>query len=316
MTNTILVAGGAGFIGSNLCKALLSRGEEVICVDNLYTSDYGNIRELFNYSKFHFLKESILNLKKLENITQIYNLACPASPIKYQRDPIYTIKTCIDGSINLLEFARSEKIKILQASTSEVYGNPTEHPQKESYCGNVNCIGPRSCYDEGKRLAETLFFEYKRIFGVDIRVVRIFNTYGPNMSCDDGRVVSNFIVQALKNQSITIYGDGTQTRSFCYIDDLINGMVQVMESEINFVSPINIGNPTEISVKNLAEIIVELTQSNSNLVYHNLPVDDPIKRKPDIELIKSLIGWYPKVDLYEGLKRTIDFFKGKVNSSF
>ena len=315
MANIILVAGGAGFIGSHLCKTLLSRGEEVICVDNLYTGDYDNIKELFNYSKFSFLKEDILNLKKLENITQIYNLACPASPVKYQKDPVYTIKTCINGSINLLDFAKNEKIKILQASTSEVYGNPTEHPQKESYCGNVNCIGPRSCYDEGKRLAETLFFEYKRIFDVDVRVVRIFNTYGPNMSCDDGRVVSNFVVQALKNQNITIYGDGTQTRSFCYIDDLIGGMIQVMESDINFISPVNIGNPTEISVKYLAEIIIELTQSKSNLVYHSLPIDDPIKRKPDIELIKNLIGWYPKVDLYDGLKRTIDFFKVKINSN-
>ena len=303
----ILVTGGAGFIGSHLCKYLLNKGDDVICVDNLFTGSKDNIKELLNNHNFEFIRHDITSSLYVE-VDQIYNLACPAAPIHYQYNPIKTIKCNTVGMVNMLGLAKRTGARILQASTSEVYGDPEEHPQKESYWGNVNPIGIRSCYDEGKRVAETLCFDYHRQNKVDIRIVRIFNTYGPNLHKNDGRVISNFIVQALKNEPITIYGDGSQTRSFCYISDLLEGMHRMMNKE-DFIGPVNLGNPAEFSVKEIATKIKELTNSSSEIIYNELPKDDPVRRKPDISLAKSKLNWEPKINLDEGLTKTIDYFK-------
>ncbi|GHU41403.1 NAD-dependent dehydratase [Clostridia bacterium] len=307
----ILVTGGAGFIGSHLCKRLLHEGNEVICTDNLFTGSKANIRELFQNPNFEFIRHDIIDTLHIE-VDKIYNLACPASPPHYQNDPIKTIKTNILGTMNMLGIAKRLKIRVLQASTSEVYGDPdnAHHPQDESYWGNVNPIGIRSCYDEGKRVAETLCFDYHRQNGVDIKVIRIFNTYGPNMKINDGRVVSNFIVQAIKGDKITIYGNGQQTRSFCYVDDLVDGMVRLMESEPGFTGPCNIGNPSEFTMLELAEKVIKLTGSKSKIVFEPLPQDDPKQRKPDISLAKEKLNWEPKIALDEGLLKTIAYFKG------
>ncbi|MFA5879717.1 MAG: UDP-glucuronic acid decarboxylase family protein [Candidatus Margulisiibacteriota bacterium] len=312
MTKKILVTGGAGFIGSHLCKKLLQDGHEVLCIDNLFTGNKENILELMDNKRFEFIRHDVTFPLYLE-VDQIYNLACPASPIHYQFDPVQTTKTSVHGAINMLGLAKRTKATILQASTSEVYGDPSVHPQTEEYWGNVNPIGIRSCYDEGKRCAETLFFDYWRQHQVNIRVVRIFNTYGPNMHLNDGRVVSNFIVQALQNQDITIYGQGQQTRSFQYVDDLIDGLIFMMNNQKKFVGPVNIGNPNEISMLELAEKILELIpESNSKLVYKPLPQDDPRQRKPDITLAKEKLNWSPKVNLEDGLIKTIEYFKTKL----
>jgi UDP-glucuronate decarboxylase len=303
-----LVTGGAGFLGSHLCERLLKDGCEVLCVDNFFTGARGNIEHLLTNPAFELLRHDITFPLYVE-VDEIYNLACPASPIHYQFDPVQTTKTSVVGSINMLGLAKRVKARILQASTSEVYGDPAEHPQTESYWGNVNPIGTRSCYDEGKRCAETLFFDYYRQHKLAIRVVRIFNTYGPRMHPNDGRVVSNFIMQALKGEDITIYGDGLQTRSFCYVDDLIDGMVRMMNNDQNFVGPVNIGNPVEFTMRELAEQVVKLTKSRSKIVYHPLPSDDPKQRRPDISLAASKLGWAPNVDLANGLVRTIDYFR-------
>ncbi len=304
----ILVAGGAGFLGSNLCDRLIKDDNDVICVDNLFTGSKDNIRHLLDNPYFEFIRHDVINPIYVE-CDQIYNLACPASPIQYQRDPIYTTKTSIYGAFNMLGLAKRTGARILQASTSEVYGDPECNPQVESYRGSVNTIGPRACYDEGKRVAETLFFDYYRKHNVDIKVMRIFNTYGPRMDIGDGRVVSNFIVQALKGEDITIYGDGTQTRSFCYVDDLIEGMVRLMNSRDSFTGPVNIGNPGEFTIKQLAEMIVKMTGSKSKLVYDELPVDDPMQRRPDITLALKELDWKPRIFLEEGLEKTIEYFK-------
>jgi len=304
----ILVTGGAGFIGSHLCERLLANGDEVICVDNFFTGDKRNVKHLLQNQYFELIRHDITFPLYLE-IDQIYNLACPASPIHYQFDPVQTIKTSVHGAINMLGLAKRTKARILQASTSEVYGNPTVHPQPESYVGSVNPIGPRACYDEGKRAAETLFFDYNRQHDLDIRVVRIFNTYGPRMAMNDGRVVSNFILQALRKKPITINGDGNQTRSFCYVDDTVEGLILMMEQN-KMLGPVNIGNPDEITILQLAEEIINLTNSNSKIVFKNLPEDDPVQRQPDIATAKKLLQWAPKVKRYEGLKKTIKYFKG------
>jgi len=308
MRKRILVTGGAGFIGSHLCEKLLEEGHEVICVDNFYTGNKENIVHLMRDPYFEVLRHDITFPLYVE-VDEIYNLACPASPIFYQFDPVQTTKTSVHGSINMLGLAKRLKVKILQASTSEIYGDPNSHPQDETYWGNVNPIGPRACYDEGKRCAETLFFDYHRQHGLKIKVVRIFNTYGPRMLPDDGRVVSNFIVQALQDNDITIYGDGSQTRSFCYIDDLVDGMIKMMNSRDDFVGPVNLGNPNEISILGLAKMIVELTGSNSKIVHQELPQDDPKRRQPDISLAKRELGWEPKVELRKGLFKTIEYFR-------
>ncbi len=304
----ILVTGGAGFIGSHLCRKLLENKDEVICVDNLFTGRKQNIQKLMDYENFEFLRHDITKELYIE-VDQIYNLACPASPVHYQYNPIKTIKTSVMGAMNMLGLAKRVHARILQASTSEVYGNPQVHPQPEAYWGNVNPIGPRSCYDEGKRAAETLFFDYYRQHQVDIKVIRIFNTYGPNMDRDDGRVVSNFIVQALKGEDITIYGEGKQTRSFCYVDDLVEGMCRMMDSREGFTGPVNLGNPGEYTMLELAQKIIALTNSRSKLAYRPLPQDDPIQRKPMIGLAQEELGWNPEVPLDEGLKKTIAYFK-------
>jgi UDP-glucuronate decarboxylase len=305
---TILVTGGAGFIGSNLCERLLIEGNHVICLDNLYTGSLENIKHLLENESFKFINHDIIfPLEIQEPIDQIYNLACPASPPKYQIDPIYTLKINFIGVMNLLELAREKKASILQSSTSEIYGEPEVSPQVETYRGNVNTIGIRSCYDEGKRVAETLFMDYHNKYNIDIRIARIFNTYGPRMDKNDGRVVSNFINQALTNKNITLYGKGDQTRSFCYIEDQIDGLIKLMNSNYHF--PINIGNPHEISVKELAENILKLTESKSNISYCLLPSDDPTNRKPNIKRAKIIIGWEPKYDLESGLKKTIEYFQ-------
>ena len=309
--NRVLVTGGAGFLGSHLCDRLLATGNDVICVDNLFTGSKDNIRHNLNNPYFEFIRHDMINPIYVE-CDQIYNLACPASPIWYQRDPIYTTKTSVFGAFNALGLAKRTGARILQTSTSEVYGDPECHPQQESYRGNVNTIGPRSCYDEGKRVAETLFFDYHRQHGVDIKVMRIFNTYGPRMDIGDGRVVSNFIVQALKGEDITIYGDGSQTRSFCYVDDLIEGMIRLMNSRDVFTGPVNVGNPGEFTIKQLAEIVIELTGSDSKIIYEDLPVDDPTQRKPDITLARKELDWEPKIQLKEGLVKTIEYFKSMV----
>lgn len=307
----ILITGGAGFIGSHLCERLLEQGNEVVCMDNLFTGQKDNIRHLINNPYFEFMRYDILNDIQVE-CDQIYNLACPASPIHYQYDPIKTGKTNVIGALHTLGLAKRCHARILQASTSEVYGDPKVHPQLETYYGNVNPNGIRSCYDEGKRMAETLFFDYHRQHKVDIKVVRIFNTYGPRMRLDDGRVVSNFIVQALKGGNITIYGNGKQTRSFCYVDDLVDGMIRMMESQSGFTGPVNLGNTGEYTMLQLANIIIALTKSKSSIIYKPLPQDDPVQRRPNIDLAKQNLGWEPKISLEEGLLRTIDYFKNLV----
>ena len=302
-----LVTGGAGFLGSHLCDRLLKDGFDVICIDNLLTGSKDNIRHMIGNPYFEFIRHDITQPVFVE-CDQIYNLACPASPKWYQKDPIYTFKTSVYGSMNCLGLAKRTGARILQASTSEVYGDPLMHPQPESYWGNVNTTGIRSCYDEGKRAAETLFFDYHRKDKVDIKVVRIFNTYGPRMDIGDGRVVSNFIVQALSGDDITIFGDGKQTRSFCYVDDLIEGMVRMMNSKGGFTGPVNIGNPDEFTIRELAEIIIELTDSRSKIVYRPLPSDDPVQRKPLIDLARNELDWKPEISLRDGLKKTIEYF--------
>ena len=301
-----LITGGSGFLGSHLAKELLKRGEEVICLDNFFTGSKKNIKNLFKYNDFEFIRHDVTEPIKIE-VDNIWHLACPASPIHYQFNPIKTTKTSFMGTYNMLGLAKRVGAKLLLASTSEVYGDPKEHPQKESYKGSVNTTGIRSCYDEGKRIAETLCADYQRIHGVEVRIMRIFNTYGPNMRTDDGRVISNFIVQALKNEKITLYGDGSQTRSFCYVDDLIVGMILLMES--NYKDPINIGNPNEFSIKELADLVKNLINPNLKFEYKELPLDDPKQRKTSIELAKNVLNWEPKTELKEGLLKTIDWFK-------
>lgn len=307
MSHVNLVTGGAGFIGSNLCEALLERGEEVICLDNFFTGCKGNIQHLLGNPDFELVRHDIIDPIMIE-CDRIYNLACPASPPHYQHNPIKTMKTSVLGSLNMLGLAKRVGARILQASTSEVYGDPQVHPQTEDYWGNVNPIGIRSCYDEGKRVAETLFFDYHRKNNIDIRVVRIFNTYGPKMDPYDGRVVSNFIVQALKGEDITIYGDGSQTRSFCFVSDLVDGIIRMMDKD-DFTGPVNLGNPVEFTIKELAEKIVAEVGNTSKVVYEPLPSDDPTRRKPDITLAKEQLGWEPKIPLEEGLKYAIEYFK-------
>lgn len=310
----ILVTGGAGFLGSHLIDRLLERGDEVVCADNLFTGTKDNVEHLHSNPRFEFMRHDITFPLYVE-VDQVYNLACPASPIHYQHDPVQTTKTSVHGAINMLGLAKRVRARIFQASTSEVYGDPAVHPQTENYWGNVNPIGPRSCYDEGKRCAETLFFDYHRQHRLDIRVARIFNTYGPRMHPNDGRVVSNFIVQALKGEDITLYGDGLQTRSFCYVDDLIEGIIRFMDLEPAFAGPMNLGNPDEFTIRQLAETIVELTGSRSKLVFRPLPADDPMQRKPDITLARERLQWDPKTRLEEGLKSTIAYFDQLLSSA-
>jgi UDP-glucuronate decarboxylase len=311
----ILVTGGSGFLGSHLCERLLNEGHEVICVDNYFTGSKENLDHILDNNKLEVIRHDI-TLPLFIEVDEIYNLACPASPVHYQHDPIQTIKTSVVGSINMLGLAKRVGAKIFQASTSEVYGDPEVHPQIEDYWGNTNPIGIRACYDEGKRCAETLFFDYHRTHKLDIKVARIFNTYGPRMHPNDGRVVSNFIVQALMGEPITIYGDGSQTRSFCYVDDLISGFVKLMDSDNTTTGPINLGNPSEISIKELANKIIHLTNSSSNLIFEDLPSNDPVRRKPEITLAQSLLNWEPDVSLEDGLVKTIDYFNAKLESNF
>ncbi len=304
----ILVTGGAGFLGSHLCDRLIAEGHEVLCVDNYFTGTRRNIAHLLAHPMFEAARHDVTFPLYVET-ERIFNLACPASPVHYQHDPVQTTKTSVHGAINMLGLAKRVKARILQASTSEVYGDPDVHPQPEGYWGRVNPIGIRSCYDEGKRCAETLFFDYHRQHRVDIKVMRIFNTYGPRMHPNDGRVVSNFIVQALKGEDITIYGDGQQTRSFCYVDDLIDGMLRLMETEAGFTGPVNVGNPSEFTMLELAELVLNLTKSRSRLVFRPLPSDDPRQRQPDIALAREKLNWEPKVSLHDGLQRTIAYFR-------
>ncbi|RJQ30163.1 SDR family oxidoreductase [Candidatus Parcubacteria bacterium] len=308
MKNRILVTGGAGFLGSHLCERLLAEGNEVICADNYFTGSKENVAHLLSNPYFELIRHDVTFPLYIE-VDQIYNLACPASPVHYQHDPVQTTKTSVHGAINMLGLAKRVKARIFQASTSEVYGDPEVHPQPEEYWGRVNPIGIRSCYDEGKRCAETLFFDYHRQHNLDIKVARIFNTYGPRMHPNDGRVVSNFIVQALKGQDITIFGDGSQTRSFCYVDDLIEGFIRLMNTEPGFTGPVNLGNPGEFTMLELAEKVIELTGSKSKLTFMPLPQDDPKQRQPNIELAKAKLGWEPKVNLENGLIKTIEYFK-------
>lgn len=303
-----LVTGGAGFLGSHLCERLLADGHDVICVDNFFTGAKDNIKHLLLSPHFELMRHDV-TFPLFVEVDQIYNLACPASPIHYQHDPVQTTKTSVHGAINMLGLAKRTKARIFQASTSEVYGDPEVHPQKESYWGRVNPIGPRSCYDEGKRCAETLFFDYQRQHNLDIKVVRIFNTYGPRMHPNDGRVVSNFIVQALKGNDITIYGDGLQTRSFCYVDDMVDGFVRMMNSDSEFAGPVNMGNPGEFTMLELAESVLKLVGGKSKLTFHSLPTDDPKQRQPDINLAKAKLGWEPKVPLEDGLRKTVAYFR-------
>lgn len=307
MKQRILVTGGAGFIGSHLCEYLLNQGNEVVCVDNFFTGQKQNIKHLMDNKDFEVIRHDI-NFPLYLEVDKIYNLACPASPIHYQHDPVQTTKTSVIGAINMLGLAKRLKIPILQASTSEVYGDPKIHPQPEKYWGNVNCIGPRSCYDEGKRCAETLFTDYWRQHKLDIKIARIFNTYGPRMAVDDGRVVSNFIAQALRKKPLTIYGKGEQTRSFCYVDDMVEGLVKLMESK-NFKGPVNLGNPNEFTIRELADLTLKYTKSKSRMSYKKLPQDDPQQRQPDISLAKKKLKWAPKIKLEDGLKKTIQYFK-------
>lgn len=308
LNNTVLVTGGAGFLGSHLCERLLNEGRDVICLDNFYTGNKDNIAHLIGNPRFELLRHDVTFPLYIE-VGEIYNLACPASPIHYQRDPVQTTKTSVHGAINMLGLAKRTGAKILQASTSEVYGDPEQHPQTESYWGHVNPIGVRSCYDEGKRCAETLFFDYRRQHNLDIKVVRIFNTYGPRMHPNDGRVVSNFIMQALRGEPITIYGDGLQTRSFCFVDDLIESFVRMMATDSSVTGPINVGNPGEFTMRELAEKVLELTGSSSQIVYEPLPHDDPRQRRPDIAQAKEKLNWSPTVSLEQGLVPTIEYFK-------
>ena len=303
----VMITGGAGFIGSHLCERLLDRGDDVLCVDNFYTSSRDNIAHLLTNPYFEFMRHDV-TVPLFVEVDEIYNLACPASPIHYQRDPVQTTKTSVHGAINVLGLARRLKAKVLQASTSEVYGDPIQHPQEESYWGNVNPIGTRACYDEGKRCAETLFFDYYRQHRMQIKVVRIFNTYGPRMHPNDGRVVSNFVLQALKGQDITLYGDGEQTRSFCHVDDLVEGLIRMMDTGDDVTGPINLGNPTEISVRTLAERVIALTGSASKLIHKPLPQDDPRQRQPNIALAERVLDWRPSTALDDGLARTIAYF--------
>jgi UDP-glucuronate decarboxylase len=304
----ILVTGGAGFLGSHLCGRLVEQGHDVVCVDNLFTSQKSNIEHLIGRKNFEFIRHDVTHPLWLE-VDEIYNLACPAAPGHYQYNPIKTMKTSVMGAINMLGLAKRCRAKIFQASTSEVYGDPTEHPQTESYRGNVNPIGPRACYDEGKRAAETLFFDYQRSNRVNIRVVRIFNTYGPRMHPFDGRVVSNFIRQALRGEDITIFGDGQQSRSFCYVDDLVEGFIRMMNAPDSFIGPVNLGNPHEFTIKQLAEQTIQMTGAKSALVFKPLPADDPVQRQPDITLARAKLGWDPKIQLREGLEKTIAYFR-------
>ena len=310
----ILVTGGAGFLGSFLCQRLLEDGHDVLCVDNYFTGSRDNVLHLMDDPRFELLRHDVTFSLYVE-VDQVYNLACPASPIHYQFDPVQTVKTNVHGAINMLGLAKRTRARIFQASTSEVYGDPSLHPQPEHYRGNVNPIGPRACYDEGKRCAETLFFDYHRQYGIDIRVARIFNTYGPRMHPNDGRVVSNFIVQALKNEPVTLYGDGSQTRSFCYVEDLIEGFVRLMAAPMDPVMPVNLGNPGEFTVRQLAEMVIELTGSRSKLVFLPLPADDPVQRRPDITKAREMLGWEPKVQLREGLARTIEYFSSNLSAA-
>lgn len=309
----IIITGGAGFIGSHLCEKLVNQGNDVICLDNFFTGSKDNIRHLIGNNRFELVRHDVTK-EFFAEADQIYNLACPASPPSYQYNPIKTVKTNVMGMINMLGLAKRCKARILQASTSEIYGNPLVHPQTEDYWGNVNPIGIRSCYDEGKRCAETLMMDYYRQNNVDIRIVRIFNTYGPKMDKNDGRVVSNFIVQALKNEDITIYGDGSQTRSFCYVSDLIEGLVKMQNNEEGFIGPVNLGNPSERSILDFAKMIIKLTDSKSKIIHEPLPSDDPVRRKPDISLAKVKLNWEPKVDIEEGLLKTIEYFDNLLKS--
>lgn len=303
----IIITGGAGFLGSHLCERLLNEGNHIICVDNFFTGSYENIKHLTNNKNFEIIRHDITEPIHIE-CDEIYNFACPASPIHYQRNPVHTFKTSVLGILNMLNLARECNARLLQASTSEVYGDPLEHPQKETYWGHVNPDGIRSCYDEGKRGAETLMMDYNRQYKTDIKIIRIFNTYGPRMNENDGRVVSNFIIQALKNIPITVYGDGSQTRSFCYCDDLIDGTIKMMNRE-NFIGPVNLGNPIEMPVIDFAKIIIEATNSKSEIIFKELPKDDPVKRQPDISLAKEKLNWQPKYNLEDGLKKTIEYFE-------
>ena len=303
----ILVTGGAGFLGSHLCERLTEMGHEVLCADNLYTGNRDNIRHLLGHHRFEFIRHDI-TFPLFVEVDEIYNLACPASPIYYQQDPVQTTKTSVHGAINMLGLAKRTRSRILQASTSEVYGDPEIHPQIESYWGNVNPIGIRACYDEGKRCAETLFFDYHRQYGVEVKVARIFNTYGPRMHANDGRVISNFIIQALRGEPITLYGDGQQTRSFCYVDDLVEGLIRLMDTGPDFPGPVNLGNPVELSIRELAEMTLRLTGSRSEIVFQPLPQDDPRQRKPDTALAAEKLGWAASTPLEVGLRRTIDYF--------
>ena len=309
----VLVTGGAGFIGTHLCERLLERGDEVLCVDNFYTGTRHNVQHLLSNPMFELQRHDICFPLYVE-IDEIFNLACPASPVHYQFDPVQTTKVSVHGSINMLGLAKRVKAKVLQASTSEVYGDPSMHPQREEYWGNVNPIGPRSCYDEGKRCAETLFFDYRRQHQLPIKIARIFNTYGPRMHPNDGRVVSNFIIQALQNQDITVYGEGTQTRSFCYVDDLVEGLIRLMETPDGVTGPVNIGNPLEFTIRQLAELTIELTGSSSKIVHRPLPEDDPRQRRPDISKAQELLAWTPHVQLREGLTKTISYFEQLLSS--
>ncbi|MDK2754799.1 MAG: NAD-dependent dehydratase [Candidatus Thioglobus sp. MED-G25] len=304
----VLVTGGAGFLGSHLCEALVEEGEDVLCLDNFYTGSRANIQHLLGKPNFELLRHDVTFPLYIE-VDEVYNLACPASPIHYQHDPVQTTKTSVHGAINMLGLAKRTGAKILQASTSEVYGDPEEHPQSEHYWGHVNPIGPRSCYDEGKRCAETLFFDYRRQHNLPVKVARIFNTYGPRMHPDDGRVVSNFIVQALKGESLTIYGDGSQTRSFCYVDDLVTGLIRLMRTEDDCTGPVNLGNPDEFQIKQLAERVLALVGSTSKIIHKELPQDDPQQRRPDITLAKARLNWQPSIALDDGLIRTVEYFR-------
>lgn len=308
----ILITGGAGFIGSHLSERLLNEGNDIICLDNFFTGSKDNIRHLIGHNRFELVRHDIIN-EYLAEVDEIYNLACPASPIHYQYNPIKTVKTSVMGIINMLGLAKRCKARILQASTSEVYGDPKIHPQTEDYWGNVNPIGIRSCYDEGKRCAETLMMDYHRQNNVDIRIARIFNTYGPNMAINDGRVVSNFIVQALKNEPITVYGDGNQTRAFCYVSDMVDALIKLMNNEEGFIGPVNLGNPHEFTILNFAQLIIKLTNSNSQIEFKELPKDDPIQREPNITLAKEKLNWEPTVDVETGLKNTIEYFEKLLN---
>ena len=312
MAKRILVTGGAGIIGSHLCERLLEKGNEVVCLDNFFTGSKDNIKHLYSDYRFELIRHDLVNPILLE-VDQIYNLACPASPVHYQYNPVKTVKTSVMGTLNMLGLAKRVKARILQASTSEVYGDPTVHPQPETYWGNVNCIGLRSCYDEGKRVAETLMIDYHRQNEVDIRIVRIFNTYGPRMALNDGRVMSNFITQALRGQPLTIYGDGNHTRSFCYVSDMVKGMIAMMEQD-EFTGPVNLGNPQELSIAELAESIIKTTGSKAGMEYQPLPPDDPVRRCPDISLAKAKLNWEPEIDFKTGLSQTIEYFKNKLEA--